>query len=118
MTVSSSVFTTHTASALTASDPGAFPTPIGCVTLFVSGSTRTTVFDPASPTHTLPNPTAMPRGSSPTGIVLTILLTVGVDARDRPVEPVGHPHAPLAERDTRWAVPDGDRVERLDPCRG
>ena len=38
---------------------------------------------------------------------------VGVDARDRPVEPVGHPNASLADRDARWAVPDRDRVDDL-----
>ena len=75
MTVSSSVFTTHTSSALTASEAGAFPTPIERVTSFVSGSTRTTLFEPASPTHTLPNPTAIPRGSSPTGISATAFVS-------------------------------------------
>ena len=41
------------------------------------GSIRTTWFEPASATHTLSNPTAIPRGSSPTGISSTTSFVSG-----------------------------------------
>ena len=68
-TVSSRLFATQMASELTASEPGALPTPIGWMTEFVFGSTRTTSLDPDNPIHTLPKPATIPRGSRLTAMV-------------------------------------------------
>ena len=109
-TVSSSVFTTHTASPTTASDPGALPTWIGWVTSFVAGLIRRTWFDPASADpHTL-EPDGDPAWVEPDRDLDDNSPAVRIDAGDRSVEPVGHPHVALADRNVRRAVADLDRV--------
>ena len=84
-------------------------------TCAVDGSMRVTVSSPELVTHTKRRPTKIPAGLEPTPIGAADDRRRGaVDAVDRVVVEVGHPHELLAERDRLRPVADGHLGRRDD----
>ena len=118
--MSSPEFATHAESAVSITPRGSLPTAIGSpTTSAVEGSIRVTVSSPLLATHTKRRPTKIPDGLEPTPIGLpTDRRRRAVDAVDRVVVDVGHPHELLAEADRLRPVADGDLRGRDDLARG